>query len=251
MHNTWRSEINRFNTMEMKELERILRNREILRKTKDAQGRELYTDHLLFAYQEQFEKDFVGCPARLINATEGGAHLRGTEPMTLRDALERHARDPIPPDRFAYRRTTRWYDPSRLKAARDELQRRIEEIRKVGEICDEMIGLLGELKTLTDHPDRFNRRLARVDELRTLMRASDRAYQIITAVDQMAELRRFSADRRISATENKTEAERALTQLERDSEFVKAVRGGVTTVMEILTSAAERFDRAEAGNGKT
>ena len=67
-----------------------------------------------------------------------------------------------------------------------------------------------------------------------------------TIVDQMAELRRFSADRRISATAGKTEAERALTQLERDSEFVKAVREGVTTVTGILTVAAERFDLAAA-----
>jgi len=246
MHKTWRSEINRFNTMEMKELDRILRNREILRKTKDAQGRDLYTDHLLFAYHEQFEKDFIGCPARLINATEGGAPMRGTEPMTLRDALDRYARDPIPPHRFAYRRTTRWRDPGRLKAARTELKRRIEEIAKVGDICDEMLGLLAELKSLTGDPDRFNRRLTRVDELRTILRASDRAYQIITAVDQMAELRRFSADRRISATAGKTEAERAITQLERDSEFVKAVREGVTTVTGILAVAADRFDLAAA-----
>jgi hypothetical protein len=246
MHQTWRSEINRFNTMEMKEWERLVRTRQMLRKVKDAEGRELYTDDLLFTYLEQFEKDFGGCPAKLVNATEGGVHIRGTESMTLRAALDRFCADPIPPDRFAYRREVQWCDPTRRGPARDELAQRLEEIKSVGEICDEMAGLLEELKGLADQPDRFNRRLTRVDELRTLLRSSQRAYRIITMASQLAELQRFSADRRLKASSGGTEAERALAQIDRDVRFVHAVREGVDVVDGILSHALQRFDAAMA-----
>ncbi|UCG17552.1 MAG: motility associated factor glycosyltransferase family protein [Phycisphaerales bacterium] len=251
MHDTWRSEINRFNTMEMKEWERLVRAREALRKVKDAQGRELYTDDLLFTYLEQFEKDFAGCPAKLINATEGGACIRGTESMTLRAALDRYGQHPIPAERFAYRRNMQWYDRTRHQPARNELASRLDEVRAVGDICDEMSKLLEELQGLTDRPDQFNRRLTRVDELRTVLRSSDRAYQIITSASQMAELRRFTADRQLRVAAGKTEGERALKQLKRDMEFVKSVREGVDMVTAMLRGALDRFDRVLAEDTRT
>ncbi len=246
MHQTWRSEINRFNTMEMKEWERLVRTREMLRKVQDADGRELYTDELLFTYLEQFEKDFVGCPAALINATEGGVHMRGTEPMPLQAALDRYCREPIPPARFAYRRDVKWRDPTRRRPARDQLAARLEEVKTVGDICDEMSGLLGELKGLVDNPDRFNRRLTRVDELRTLLRSSERAYRIICMASQLAELQRFTADRKLKALAGGSETERALAQIARDTQFVKSVRDGVDVVTEMFGTALDRFDKAMA-----
>ena len=96
---------------------------------------------------------------------------------------------------------------------------------------------------LVDQPDRFNRRMVRVDELRTVLRGADRAYQIISAASQLAELRRFSADRKIGAADAKG-TERARKQLERDIEFVDSVHEGTDGVTEILRTALERFDRA-------
>lgn len=246
MHQTWRTELNRFNTIEMKEWDRLARNREMLRRMQDVDGREVYTDDLLFTYLEQFEKDFVGCPVPLIDATEGGVRIRGTEVMPLRDAMVRFCRTPIPPERFAYRRTTKWFDPSRLKAGREEVARRLEEIETVRRICDEMTGLLEELKTLTDHPDRFNRRLTRVDELRVLLRSADRAYRIITSATQLGELRRFKADRQIRAAAGDSEVQRTLKQLDRDMDVVRSVREGVDIVQNMLQSALDRFDRVLA-----
>ena len=104
IHHTWRGEINRFNSMETREWERIVRNRTILRRVTDIRGQPVYTDDLLFTYLEQFEKDFQGLTTTLINATEGGAHIRGTQAMTLREAMDRYCQTPISPDRFGYRR---------------------------------------------------------------------------------------------------------------------------------------------------
>ncbi len=243
VHQAWRSELNRFNTMEQKEWDRIARNRPILRRVRGTDGSELYTDELLFTYLEQFEKDIADVPARVVNATEGGAMIRGTEAMTLREAAAQFCRQTIDPQRLAYRETTVWRDSSRLAPARTELERRIEELSDAVELCEELLALLAELGDLVHDPARFNRRLVRVDELRTRIQQESRAYRLVNAFTQLAELRRYSADRRISATEA-TDAERAKRQIERDTEFITAVRDGALELKPILARALGRVTRA-------
>ena len=68
-----------------------------------------------------------------------------------------------------------------------------------------------------------------------------RAYQIVNAAGQLAELRRFTADRRIAAEELK-ETDRAQRQLARDTDFVTAVRDGAREVEAMLTEAQQRVE---------
>lgn len=245
MHRAWRSEINRFNTLETKEWERTVRSRPVLRKTVDNQGRPIFTDDLLFTYLEQFERDIAQTPGRIINATEGGARLRGAEAMTLAEALARHCHQPIPAERFAYRQATAWRDVSRLPAVRAELAARLDEIERMGAVCDEMLDLLAKLQTLLHDPPAFNKTLVRVDELRAQVSQSQRAYRIINAASQLAELRRFSADRKLTADKAEGVA-RAQRQLARDIDFVRSVREGGDHVRDILNEALQRIEAALA-----
>lgn len=243
-HLAWRSELNRFNSIEQREWERIARNRPILRRVAGNDGDELYTDDLLFTYLEQFEKDIAGVAARVINATEGGARIRGTEVMTLAEAARRFCTRRIDPDRFAYRERTKWRDVSRLDAMREALNRRIEELDGAIEVCDELLVLLEELKGLTGNPAQFNKRLIRVDELRARVREESRAYRIINGVTQLSELRRFTADRQLSAAAT-DEVERARRQIRRDEEFLGGVRKGAVEVKPMLTEALQRIVEAQ------
>jgi hypothetical protein len=240
MHQSWRSEINRFNTLEMREWERLVRHRSILRVTRDIHGQDIYTDELLFTYLEQFEKDLAGTDRRIINATEGGAHIRGTEVLTLRETLDRFCRAPLPDTCLAAARAATWFDDTRLAPAQAELTDRLDEVREVKQICTETIKVLKELLELTDQPDRFNRRLARVDELRTRINDASRAYAMINAISQLSELRRFTADHKL-ALSGATGAERARRQLVRDLEFVQAIEEGATVTEDILSTALARF----------
>jgi hypothetical protein len=244
IHQSWRSELNRFNTIEQKEWDRIVRNRPILRRVRGICGGQLYTDELLFTYLEQFEKDIAEVPRRVINASEGGAVLRGTETMTLREATEQFCTRPIDPARFAYRETTRWRDGRRLGATRDELGQRISELDDAVGLCDELLGLLRKLDGLTDDPPRFNRRLVRVDELRALVSRESRAYRMVNAFAQLAELRRFSADRRINTSQAK-DAERAKQQIARDIDFITGIREGAVELKPVLSDALHRVTEAE------
>jgi len=246
IHHAWRSEINRFNPMEQKEWDRIVRNRPILRRVPGRGGGELYTDELLFTYLEQFEKDIAAVACRVLNATEGGANIRGARNLTLREAADQFCPRPIDPHRFEYRSTTRWRDDSKRPAARAELRQRLEELDESIRVCDELLSLLKELAGLTNDPDRFNRRLVRVDELRTKVHQESRAYRIVNAATQLSEFRRYTADRKIAAVEADTpQAERASRQIARDTEFITGVRDGAKDVKTILEEALNRLSRRE------
>jgi len=240
IHQSWRGELNRFSTMETKEWERIVRNRPMLRKVRGADGGEWYSDELLFTYLEQFEADIAGTPRTVINATEGGAMIRGTQVMALRAAAERWCTRPIDPQRFAYRVTTTWREPSPLEPAAEQIEQRLSELGEAIGVCEELLALFQELEGLTGDPKRFNQRLVRVDELRAKVYAETRAYQLINSFAQLAELRRFSADRRLG-TEHLADAERAQRQLRRDTEFITAVHDGAVELTKILTEARGRL----------
>ncbi|HRX84784.1 MAG TPA: DUF115 domain-containing protein [Phycisphaerae bacterium] len=245
IHRSWRSEINRFNSMETKEWERTARMGPLLRRTVDAAGRKIYTDDLLFTYLEQFERDIAQTGARVINATEGGARIRGAEHMPLATALERYCAEPIPAERFDYLRTTRWRSPDVLPKVRTELAARIGEVDGVLDICTEMNDLLHELEGLLDKPQKFNQRLVRVDELRAAVNHAYRAYRIINTASQLSELRRFSADRKLSAAKAEG-VDRAKQQLKRDIDFVGGLSSAGADVKKMLVGALERLDAAIA-----
>jgi hypothetical protein len=243
MHDIWRPELNRFSTMEMKEWERIVRARSILLKVKDIHGRDIYTDEQLFTYLQQFEGDCASVPGRVIDATEGGVRKGNTTIMTLAEAADRHCREPIPPERFAYREQLNWDDRSRLPKARQELRKRIADSQRMTQTCRRLTEVLRELTGLLDNPPEFNRRLKEVDRLRADVREQEHTYRLLSAVSQHAELQRFSADRRLelAGVEGK---ERAKGQLERDIRFVEAVMEGAEVLREILDESLKRFDAA-------
>ena len=217
-------------------------------------------------YLEQFEKDVAAVPAHVINATEGGARIRGTSAMTLQEAKERFCRRPIDQRRLAYRETTpssiqgvrsmqglrsmQWQgtDLSRLSAARAALEKRIDELDSAVAVCEELLVLLDELKGMTHDPTRFNQRLVRIDELRAVVDQESRAYRIVNAATQLAELRRYSADRRIAAVETDDVA-RARRQITRDIEFITAVRDGAIDVKPMIADALQRIIEKEGASG--
>ncbi|MCH7592561.1 MAG: motility associated factor glycosyltransferase family protein [Planctomycetes bacterium] len=244
IHRAWRQELNRFNSIEHKEWDRIVRNRPILRRVAGVDGDKLYTDELLLTYLEQFEKDIAAVRCRMIDATEGGARIRGTDVMSLGDVSRLIGERRIDPQRFAYKKSVNWNDPSRLGATREQLALRIEEVQQAMTVCDELLTLLDELEGMTEDPTKFNRRLVRVDELRSKVHQESLAYRIVNSFTQLAELRRFSADRKIM-TLDASDSERALSQIKRDKEFMTGVRDGARDLGPILTEALARIEAGE------
>lgn len=248
VYETWRPDLNRFCSIEMKDWEHIVRRRNILRKVKDVHGHEIYTDDTLFTYLEQFEKDFAGARARVIDATEGGAYKRGTTVMTLAEAARQFCPERLPESCFAYRRQAAWWNDSRLKPAVRELNRRVEDVTYFRDRSKECVDVLKEMMQLTDKPAEFNRKLARVDDLRAQIGRHEATYQLVNQMAPLAELRRYSADRKMDSGSARGE-EKARRQLFRDIEFVSSMIEAADIALEILREAIERTEKTIAAGG--
>ena len=233
----WWPELGRFNTVEMKQWERIVRARAMLHVVKDIHGRDTYTDDQLYTYAEQFQSDFLGSPARIVHATEGGMRLTGAEVMTLRDAAGRFCTRDLPPRLFALPPQPSPPDlPARVCAA---LEQRLVELREIRGIARATAEILEKLGHLFDRPAEFNRLVMRVDELRARMVQNDLTYSLVVQVSQLAELRRVHADRAIRDDECET-VETARRRLRRDREYVAAFIDGCNYLEQMLPQALER-----------
>jgi hypothetical protein len=246
IHETWGPELNGFCTMEMKEWERIVRRRPILRKIKDIHGRDMYTDDMLFTYLQQFEGDFAMSPRKVIDASEAGARKAFAEVMPLRQVIDEHCQREISGEKFAYLRHFPRRDESKLGPARVVLAARLSQLEGVRDTIVELLELLKQMLELTTQPTAFNRKMIRLDELRARVYRDDTTMRLVTSVAQHAELRRYAADRKIGL-DGPEGAERAKRQLKRDIEFLEALMEGVTFLEETFGEGLARFDAAVEG----
>lgn len=234
----WRPELNRFQTIEMKQWERIVRNRPILRNARSAAGEPVYTDDLLFTYREQFERDFAMNGRTVIQASEGGVALRGATAMPLREAAARFCVRALPAAGFSAQPRRRGGDRC---AALEQLRARASEIRRAREIAAETIAVLERLAVAADHPAEFNRLVAIVDSLRVRMGEVDGAYRLVCELSPAAQLRRYGADRRVGSPQTET-PEIARRRVTRDREFVAGFLDGCDFALRVLARAVERLE---------
>jgi hypothetical protein len=221
----WRPELGRFCTMEMKQWEHIVRDRRILRRIPDVEGRPMYTEERLYTYLQQFERDFLKSSRTIIDATEGGALKRGSRPMPLAEAIERYCRLPLPENPSDHA-GPRW---DRIPEGIDCLKRRREESGEIERISRQTLPLLEEIRDHIDDQPRVNRAIARIDTLRARMNQLGPCYDLVLQLTQSSELDRFQRDRRISAEAIKG-TDRQRRQVQRDVDNVRSV-----------TAAAEAF----------
>lgn len=239
IEDVWRPELSRFYTPEMKQWERIVRSRPILRTVPDVHGRSTYTDEQLCTYAEQFQADFAATRAQVIHAGQAGMRLSGTTVLTLEDAAH-HCTRRLPPDLFAGSDSAANADEA-VAAAAAQLRQRATEVGELLRISDQMLELLDRLADLADRPADFNRLLARVDDLRAQIARHDRTYKLVTDAAQLAELRRFRADRQLGDTDVET-TESARRRLQRDRAFVADFRDACRFLEQMLPEAIARLE---------
>ena len=238
----WRPELSRFCTVEMKQWEQIVRERFILRKIPDYQGRPMYTEERLFTYLQQFERDFASTRSRVIDATEGGAAKRGATPMPLAEALERYCSEPVA-NALEDHPGLQWERAAECIAL---LERRREEATEIEQISRQTLPLLEEIRDhLADQP-RVNRAIGEIDGLRAKMNRLGPTYDLVTELTQSSQLKRFEADRRISAAKLDG-AEKQRRQIERDIENVRGVADAAGEFRRLMDEVIEEISRELAG----
>jgi hypothetical protein len=216
IHQVWSGELNEFNTLEMLEWQRIVRQRSILHKMKDHLGRDCYSDEQMTTYLVQFERDFgedVARGLRVIDATEGGVAKRHATTLTLRQAIERYASA----------------QPILLPAAhaevpsprrRDALYRRLRQVRadvwRVGEISRSTAKCVQEILQHQQDQARVNRIIAQIEAHAKDVQKIVPGYPLVQHLNQTGILNRFKADRAIELDGDLAPLERQRRQAERD-----------------------------------
>ena len=236
---TWSPELNRFNSMEMMEWQRIVRVRTQLRKVPGQRRPEIYTDSQMFTYLQQFERDIASTDAKVINATEGGARIAGAEEMPLAEVIRRYCRPSgKPAPQLPQRRPDA---PARAAEAVVCLNERLGELDRMEEVCDHVLAPLREMADALDEPGRFNELHAEMNQWRIKIDSLKGAYQLVADVVQLAELKRFQLDKARARRELDEIAERR-DQLARDIQYVSIIREGVDILRGNLTDAVKRLE---------
>jgi hypothetical protein len=243
----WRPETGRFCTVEMKQWEQIARERFILRRIPDYQGRPMYTEERLFTYLQQFERDFAKSKATIIDATEGGAAKRGARVMTLEEAVEKYCRSGVSDlkSQIAEPPTPGLPPECRREGVggiADCLGRRADEAARIEQICRDTLPLLEEIRDHGDNPAWVNRAIVAVDALRARMNELGATYDLVTQLTQSSELERFKADRCISAAKEMDGAKRQRRQVNRDIENVRAVQRAAHDFQDLMRTTIDELE---------
>ncbi len=237
---SWQPESSRYQTVEMRQWERIIRIRPILRKVPDSRDGLVYTDEPMFTYAEQFEADFAQTDTRIINTSASGRTLGGTELLPLESVVEQYCRQPLGADQL--RVDFRAPSAPRRTAIAAALEERLDELAEVRSISERMETLLAELEDLFDQPDRFNRLIGDVDELRVRMQAHEALYRVVTSIAQLAEYRRIRADRQLEDNDSAAESTVvARLRLRRDRNFVRDFLEGCAFLEQTIPKAIDRL----------
>ena len=233
----WRPEQGRFCTVEMKQWEQIVRERFLLRKIPDQEGRPMYTEERMFTYLQQFERDFLSTRTVVIDATEGGAAKRGTTVMPLARAAAEFCTSLLPAEDGAEHPGMQW---RRQGQVADCLKRRREEGREIERIARETLPLLEEIRdNLSDQP-RVNRAIGAIDALRGQMNDLGATYDLVTQFCQQSEMKRFEADRKIAAAKL-TPTEKQRQQVLRDIDNVRQIIAASIEFSGLMDEVTDRL----------
>lgn len=242
IHEEWSVELNRFCTLESREWERIMRRKNNLRTILDIDGQPMETEEMLFAYLQQFERDFANCDRRVIDATEGGARKQGAETMSLRAALDLFASREIPAELRNYDSAAARGKTERLTAARRALAGRKKELGKFEDLCRQTLENLRKMAPLVGKDSkRFNHRLQTINRLRAEVQKLEHIIHFIGRVDQKVEWFRFHHDQ-TSRTNEKSGWRKARVQLDRDVELCNRLLDGAATFADHLDFGIRRLD---------
>ncbi len=248
IHETWGVELGRFNTLETKEWERIMRSRAILRKIPDIYGHPMYTEEQFFVYLQQFERDFAASRergGRVIDATEGGARKQGVEVMTLRAAIDEMA---VSGQWSVVSGGGRpWKNWScdgvgNLKRVREALRARRTEGLAMKETCETTMPLLEEMLAHQEDTERMDRLFVAVDRARARVGNDPETFEMVCLLNTIGELRRFQADLGVKGAPADS-LDRQRRQLTRDMDYVANLKVGAERLIEIVDDALARIDK--------
>jgi hypothetical protein len=228
-----RGEFNRFYTPTMKELEYSLAMRPRLREVPAWGGGTVRTCDVFSTYLEEFEQFFRRNPQRVIDATEGGAAKRWTEPMSLREAVTTFMGDELPPECFDVRPVAPEEVEDRMVRARDRLDRIRGEAHELSRLYDRAVALVRKVLEENKRGRPADPIVRKVLKIKEKLKEFGFLYWLITNLAQSDLFIRMRRDRELDESEP-AGVERQRKQAERDLEFLLGIRNALAFFQEEL-----------------
>lgn len=246
IHDVWACELNEFTTLEMREWERIVREKSLLRARVDVFGRQIYTDEQMSTYLAQFESDFAQdaeAGLRVIDATEGGVAKQHTTAMPLAEAIERFESG-LP---VAIPRSVRGGCSAELMGVlRSRLVSIRADARRVNLLSRDTVRLLRKVRRCESNPSAMNELVGRIHRIRDEVMTLQPAFRLTQFLNQSGTLNRVRADRTIELSEDGGAMDRQMQRVERDIRNVESIAQAAQRLCALLEESGE----ALAGGAK-
>jgi hypothetical protein len=240
VHDIWAAQANRFNSLETREWESILRMKNNLRRIPDVHGNEIYTDGQMFSYLRQFEVNFYNSRAKIIDATEGGAAKKYATAMTLADALARYAAEPLVLKPPAALDAPDCASEEQRAAIDKNLDTWLSRMADVRGFYDRTLSVLDEIDGYWPDQERIAPLLAEIDQIRSDVDSYKDVNSLVREIAQAPELRKVQADRAI-ASDRLDGLDKQKAQLERDLQYIRGLRDSLDELEKMFTRALERY----------
>lgn len=226
----------RFHTFETRELQYYFRHRSRFIKVPAIPEGDVPTCDIFFTYLKEFEKIFAAHDGTVIDATEGGARIVGTEVATLAQTLERFASGSQRDVRERLDGAATRTGETRIDACDAVLERRDGELEELMSSYESMTGLLSRVIDKAADGEAADELVLKVQRLNETTQSHGRLYHVLSQLSQADVWLRVREDRRLDG-EEATGVERQHRQALRDRNYVKALRAAAEFLRDRLREA--------------
>jgi hypothetical protein len=241
-HEEWQNERNRFYTVEMRELEGLLRRRESLLKVPSQDGGEVFTERVLYHYLRDLEVSIRGSGRATFDCTEGGALKQGTTVRPLAEFLAGCPAGEVPPPGAG----PVGVDRARLAVAARDLDRRIIEFLDVQAAVDQKLRTHRRVEKALAENEPADRLLRTTVELGERI---ERHREVLTVLHELAPSGFYRAgvtSRNIDAGDG-DEDQKLRERFTRDDTLLKELAAAVGFLEPLLREARRRCAEIAAG----
>ena len=230
---------NRFYSFESRELEYYLANRKEYKQVAAIPDGTAPICDIFFTYLKEFESMFTAYAGEVIDATEGGARIAGTEVATLSEVLDRYP-DAVSPDLREIDRLAReaMQENGTTEKLANLLVQRKEELLELRELYGRMTKHLEHILDRNEKGKNADRRVIKVQKLNERAQKFGKLYLVLSRLAQGDMWERIRKDRLLDAGDDEG-VERQLQQAERDLSFVRGLFNATNFIEGCLTLAEE------------
>jgi len=243
IHEQWAPELNRFNTIEMMEWQRVARMKAHLREAKDFRDRPILIDEQMSTYLKLFEAEFAEAPQRIIDATEGGSFKKHTEIMPLRTAISIALKNP-PLSALPTNADDGKFQPGTISKIRKRVREVRQEVLRLRDLSHQSADLLDRMLEDQTDPQKMDEYFDRMDEMRSEVENMTDTMELVGSLNQLGIFNRIKADRALTLAEDLDERTKQRRQIERDKVNVVWIRDACDEFMSML----DESDRILCGN---